>query len=165
MIEGIRRRLTLGYIGIFALILAVLGAVVLASFAGRVAAQQDTLLVQKAQGTLDYVEGRLVRPDREGRGPQDRPPGGEPPGARPHGEKHHEDRGHKEGRPPPSAGPIRASTDPEIGVVAVSPKKLKSRAAGSKLFGRLPRPAFRRCGGGGRTRGEYDQGNIGGSRG
>ena len=125
MIEGIRRRLTLGYVGIFALILAILGAVVLASFAGRVAAQQDTLLEQKAQGTLDYVESRLLRPDREGRGPEGPPSGEGPPGERPPGEEHHEGRGQEEGHSPPPAGPIRTSTDPEIGVVAASPEGSK----------------------------------------
>ena len=120
MIGSIRRRLTLGYVGIFALILIVLGAVVLASFAGRTAAQQDKLLEQKARGTLDYVESRYLRPDRGERGPEDRPPGGKPPGEKPPGEEHPGGPGHEEGRPPPSPGPIRASTDPEIGVVAVS---------------------------------------------
>ena len=121
MIEGIRRRLTLGYVGIFALILTILGAVVLASFAGRVATQQDKLLEQKARGTLDYVESRFLRPDRGKRGPEG-PPVGEPPGKRPPEEKHDEGRGHEEGHSPPPVGPIRASTDPEIGVVAVSPE-------------------------------------------
>lgn len=121
MIEGIRRRLTLGYVGIFALILAILGAVVVVSFAGRVAAQQDKLLEQKARGTLDYVEGRLLRPERGERGPRDRPPGDRPPGDRPPGEKPPEGRGPEEQSPPP-LGPIRASVDPEAGVVAVSPR-------------------------------------------
>ena len=93
MIENIRKRLTLGYVGIFALILTILGAVVLASFAGRVAAQQDKLLEQKARGTLDYVESRLLRPDREEKGPEGPPPGERPPRDRPPGEERHGGRG------------------------------------------------------------------------
>ena len=116
MIEGIRRRLTLGYVGIFALILATLGAVVLATFAGRIAAEQDKLLEQKARGTLDYVENRFLRPDRGEGGPGEGPPGERPPR-----EGRHGGRDHGEERHPPPAGPIRASTDPDIGVVAVTP--------------------------------------------
>ena len=122
MIEGIRGRLALGYVGIFALILAILGAVVLASFAGRVAAQQDKLLEQKARGTLDYVQSRFLGPGRKGRGPENRPPGD-----RPAGEKPTDGRGREEGHSPPPIGPIRASTDSDIGVVAVSPEGGKAR--------------------------------------
>lgn len=49
MFERIRRRLTLGYIGILALILVVFGAIVVASFSQRMIAQQDKLLTQKAE--------------------------------------------------------------------------------------------------------------------
>ena len=44
MLERIRRRLTLGYVGIFALILLLVGAVAVASFWHQAAAQQDELL-------------------------------------------------------------------------------------------------------------------------
>ena len=117
MIEGIRRRLTLGYVGIFALILALLGAVVLASFAGRVAAQQDDLLEQKANGTRDYVQDRFLKPDRRERS-EGRPPEGPPPGEEgSHGGRDHGEEGHR----PSPMGPIRASMDEDIGVVALAP--------------------------------------------
>ena len=122
MIEGIRRRLTLGYVGIFALILALLGAVVLASFAGRVAAQQDDLLEQKANGTRDYVQDRLLRPEKPEEGPSDGPPPGEGP---------HEGREHgKEGHGPEPVGPIRASTDEDIGIIALAPLEDAGDTAG-----------------------------------
>jgi hypothetical protein len=67
MFESIRRRLTLGYVGIFALILVVLGAVAVASFARQAASQQDELLEQKARGTSDYVRGPLLNDYQTGR--------------------------------------------------------------------------------------------------
>ena len=70
MIERIRRRLTLGYVGIFALILLLVGAVGVASFSQTVAAQQDELLEKKAQGDADFVVGLLERYQQE------RDPGG-----------------------------------------------------------------------------------------
>ncbi|HZC19012.1 MAG TPA: hypothetical protein VE225_04810, partial [Rubrobacteraceae bacterium] len=60
MLERIRRRLTLAYIVIFALILVLVGAVAVASFARQVATQQDELLEQKAWGTSDFVRGPLL---------------------------------------------------------------------------------------------------------
>ena len=116
MIENIRRRLTLGYVGIFALILAILGAVVLASFAGRVAAQQDDLLEQKANGTRDYVQDRLLRPEKR-EGPEGRPPEGPPPEEGSQEEREQEGKGHR----PEPIGPIRASTDEDIGIIALAP--------------------------------------------
>jgi signal transduction histidine kinase len=61
MLESIRRRLTLGYVGIFALILVLVGAVVVVSFFERVNAQQDELLKQKAESTYDWVQTLLHR--------------------------------------------------------------------------------------------------------
>jgi signal transduction histidine kinase len=95
VIERIRRRLTLGYVGIFALILLLVGAVGVASFSQTVAAQQDELLEKKAQGDADFVVGLLERYQQE------RDPGG----------RHH-------GGPP---GPFRYSTDSDIGMVALVP--------------------------------------------
>ena len=51
MLERIRRRLTLGYVGIFALILLFIGVVAVAIFARQAASQQDELLEQRAWGT------------------------------------------------------------------------------------------------------------------
>ena len=98
MFESIRRRLTLGYIGIFALILVVLGAVAVASFARQSASQQDELLEQKARGTSDYVRGPLLNDYQTGRdtgGPPHRGRDGEP------------------------VGPFQAATDSDIGVIAL----------------------------------------------
>ena len=100
MFESIRRRLTLGYIGIFALILVVLGAVAVASFARQAASQQDELLEQKAWGTSDYVRGPLLNDYQTGRdtgGPPHRGKNGEP------------------------IGPFQAATDSDIGVIALVP--------------------------------------------
>ncbi len=97
MLERIRRRLTLGYVGIFALILATIGAVVVVSFAQQVADQQDELLEQKARGTSDFVRGPLLHGYQEGK---------EPGGPR--------------GRPDDGPnGPIQSSTESDIGVVAL----------------------------------------------
>ncbi|QIN78201.1 hypothetical protein GBA65_06385 [Rubrobacter marinus] len=138
MIEGIRKRLTLGYVGIFALILTILGAVVLASFAGRVAAQQDELLEQKALGTRDYVQSRLLDPpDRDERKPEEPPPGERPPRG-----EHHGDRERGDGPPSPPIGPIRASVDPDVGVAAVAPRGTV-RAGPSRRARPPPRSASR----------------------
>ena len=100
MFESIRRRLTLGYIGIFALILVVLGAVAVASFARQAASQQDELLEQKARGTSDYVRGPLLDNYQTGRDT----------GGPPHRGKNGE-----------SIGPFQAATDSDIGVIALVP--------------------------------------------
>jgi len=97
VLERIRRRLTLGYVGIFALILATIGAVVVVSFARQVADQQDELLEQKARGASDYVRGPLLHGYQEGKEP------GEP-------------RGRPDDGP---VGPIQSSTESDIGVVAL----------------------------------------------
>ena len=102
MFEHIRKRLTLGYIGIFALILAIIGVVAVASFAQLAATQQDELLEQKAEGTADWVRGPALRHYKEGRDP------GEGPGGR---------------RLDGPVGPIESSTDPDIGVVALVPSE------------------------------------------
>ena len=44
MLDRMRRRLTLGYAGVFALILLVLGAAAVAGFSRELTRQQDTLL-------------------------------------------------------------------------------------------------------------------------
>lgn len=96
MFERIRRRLTLGYVGIFALILLFVGAVAVASFSQTLAAQQDELLEQKAQGDADFVSG-LLRRYEEGHGPGERGRGGGP------------------------AGPFQWATNSDIGMVALVP--------------------------------------------
>src|SRR5215212_4525991 len=55
MFEHIRRRLTMGYVGILALILLVFGVVVVFSFYLRVSEQQDDLLLQKAEDMANDV--------------------------------------------------------------------------------------------------------------
>ncbi len=92
MFENIRRRLTLGYIGIFALLLVILGAVVTASFAKQAATQQDNLLEQRAQGDADFVAGPLLDHYQEGR---------------------------ERGKGPP--GPFQWATDQDLGMVALVP--------------------------------------------
>ena len=79
MLERIRKRLTLGYVGIFALILLFIGVVVVASFARQAAGQQDELLEQRAWGDADFVAGPLLRDYHEGREPGEKLP---PPGER-----------------------------------------------------------------------------------
>ena len=101
MFEHIRRRLTLGYVGIFALILAIIGVIAVASFARQAATQQDELLEQKAQGTSDWVRGPALHDYQEGRDPGER--------RRPRGE------------PDGPVGPIENSTEPDIGVIALVP--------------------------------------------
>ena len=49
MLDRIRQRLTIGYVGILALILVLFGAIVVVSFSRQVTAQQDELLAQKAE--------------------------------------------------------------------------------------------------------------------
>ena len=49
MFDNIRKRLTMGYVGILALILLVFGVVVVSSFYLRASEQQDDLLLQKAE--------------------------------------------------------------------------------------------------------------------
>ena len=100
MFEHIRRRLTLGYVGIFALILAIIGVIAVVSFARQAATQQDELLEQKAQGTSDWVRGPALRDYQEGREPGEGP------------------RGRRTDGP---VGPIENSTEPDIGVVALVP--------------------------------------------
>ncbi len=49
MLDRIRRRLTMGYVGILALILILFGIIVVVSFWRQVAARQDELLTQKVE--------------------------------------------------------------------------------------------------------------------
>ena len=109
MFERIRRRLTLGYVGIFALTLVVLGAIAGAFFWWTVAGQQDELLEQKAQGDADFVVGLLGR-YQEG--------------------EHPEDRGGRRGGPP---GPFQYATDPKLGMVALVPPDEANGGEGTVL--------------------------------
>jgi signal transduction histidine kinase len=55
MFDHIRKRLTLGYVGVLALILLVFGVVVVFTFYLRVSEQQDGLLLQKAEDMANSV--------------------------------------------------------------------------------------------------------------
>ena len=61
MFDHIRRRLTLGYVGILALILLIFGVVVVISFQRQVTSQQDKLLDQKVKS---LVNGSLSSTDQ-----------------------------------------------------------------------------------------------------
>ena len=64
MFRRIRRRLTMGYVGILALILVLFGVIVMVSFYRQVTIQQDDLLLQKAQSAASNpadIRGRLGR--------------------------------------------------------------------------------------------------------
>jgi signal transduction histidine kinase len=57
MFRRIRRRLTMGYVGILGLILILFGAIVVVSFYRQVTIQQDELLLQKAQSEANNPLG------------------------------------------------------------------------------------------------------------
>src|SRR5215210_8145284 len=121
MIEQIRRRLTLGYVGIFALILVLVGGVVVGSFARQAATQQDELLEQKAEGDADFVVGPLLHRYQEGSSSGEWPPP-------------REDwvrRGGPEGGPPP--GPFQWATNPDIGMIALVPSSEANGGEGTVL--------------------------------
>ncbi len=62
MLDRMRRRLTLGYAGVFALILLFLGTAAVAGFSRELTMQQDTLLKQEAKDqTVNLLDGE----DRE----------------------------------------------------------------------------------------------------
>jgi signal transduction histidine kinase len=61
MFDQIRKRLTMGYVGILALILLVFGVVVVFSFYLRASQQQDDLLLQKAEDKADDVLSGKVK--------------------------------------------------------------------------------------------------------
>ena len=111
MLDRIRRRLTLGYVGIFALILLFIGVVAVAIFARQVASQQDELLDQRASGDADFVAGPLLRDYQAGREPGERLP--PPPGKKAR-------IGESEGKAPPK-GPFRWASDTDLGMVALVP--------------------------------------------
>ena len=97
MIGRIRRRLTLGYVGILAFILVILGVAVTASFTRQAISQQDEVLKQRAQSTQDFVRNFLLQP------PPDSQQGGGASGSSVSG----------------PVGPIRSATDSDVGLVAV----------------------------------------------
>ena len=55
MLERIRRRLTLGYVGIFALIFVLLGAFAVVGFSRELTEQQDVLLAQEARAQASNI--------------------------------------------------------------------------------------------------------------
>ena len=58
MLEGMRWRLTMGYAGIFALILLLLATAAVAGFSRELTNQQDTLLTQEAKDqTSNLLDG------------------------------------------------------------------------------------------------------------
>jgi signal transduction histidine kinase len=57
MLDRIRLRLTMGYVGILALILVLFGLIVVVSFSQQVTAQQDKLLEQKAKSEMESLLG------------------------------------------------------------------------------------------------------------
>ena len=62
MLDRIRRRLTMGYVGVLALILTLFSTIVVASFYRQSVAQQDELLAQRAQSEAkDLFYGNLER--------------------------------------------------------------------------------------------------------
>jgi signal transduction histidine kinase len=62
MLDRIRRRLTMGYVGVFALILIPFGTIVVFGFYHQSIAQQDELLLQRAQSEgKDLFYGNLER--------------------------------------------------------------------------------------------------------
>jgi signal transduction histidine kinase len=117
MLERTRRRLTLGYVGIFALILVIIGAVVVARFSQQAAAQQDELLEQKAQGDADYVSGPLLHRYQEGFERRRLP------------------------APGPN-GPFEWATDPNLGMVALIPPGQADGEEGTVLESTSSAPSF-----------------------
>ena len=55
MLDRIRRRLTLGYVGIFALIFVLVGLVAAAGFWRELVSQQDELLAQEARNQAENL--------------------------------------------------------------------------------------------------------------
>ena len=82
MIERIRRRLTLMYVGILALILILVGAVVVTIFSQQLTVQQDEQLALQARGAANFVRDHGPGGPEEGRprGPAGPNPGNQSPG-------------------------------------------------------------------------------------
>lgn len=66
MLERIRRRLTLSYVGILALILLLFGAIVVGIFAGQLTRQQDGQLMRQAQEVAGFVRSHGPGGPQEG---------------------------------------------------------------------------------------------------
>ena len=115
MIERIRRRLTLGYVGILALILILVGAIVVAIFSHRLTAQQDEQLAQQARGAVSFV--------------RDHGPGG-PEEGKPRGPN---------GPNPDSATPVNEDgRGQEISLYSVPPEGVS--ASQGVIYGKTPVP-------------------------
>jgi signal transduction histidine kinase len=126
MLDRIRRLLTLGYVGILALILVLFGAIVVVIFSDQLTRQQDTQLVEQAEGIAGHVrdhgpggakaDASLGKPDEEG-APEDRGPGHDPV-------------------------PYLHS-DARTGVVAfvVPPKNPPAGAGNANIYGKVPDPS------------------------
>lgn len=115
MIERIRRRLTLMYVGILALILILVGAIVVIVFSHQLTAQQDEQLAQQARGAANFVQ------DHGPGGPEERRPRG-PDGPNPDNQS-----------PKDEGGP-----GPEIGVYSVPPQGVSANQG--VIYGKTPGP-------------------------
>lgn len=121
MLERIRRRLTLGYVGILALILMLFGVILTGFFARQLGQEQDSRLTQEASDVADYVR----RQDSGGESVSGEPP----PAPGVSGESHPMDgHGH---------GPREA----EIGIVVFGREhEDPSDATDVDVYGRVPAP-------------------------
>lgn len=114
MIERIRRRLTLWYVGILALILVLFGAIVVTAFSSQLTHQQDDQLLQRAQDAANFV-----RTHGSGLAP------GLPPRAGPQGPDSTNTPPEKPGLPPLG-----------VALYSVPPKGVSVDHA--KIYGRIP---------------------------
>lgn len=119
MLESLRRRLTLGYVGILALILILFSAIVMGFFTRQLNREQDARLTQEATDVAEYVR-------RQDSGQSDEPP--PVPGASEEARPVEDHDGH---------GP----PEERIGVVTfVLPPEDSSNATDADVYGRIPSP-------------------------
>lgn len=119
MLESLRRRLTLGYVGILALILILFSAIVMGFFIRQLGREQDARLTQEASDVADYVRR------------QDSGESNEPPPVPSVPEESHSREDH-DGHGPP---------EEKIGVVTfVLPPNDSSNATDADVYGRIPSP-------------------------
>lgn len=121
MLERIRRRLTLGYVGILALILVLFGVIVIVMFSRQLTREQDSRLTQEASDVADYVR----RQDSGGAGVSGESP--PVPGVS------------EESRPAEGRG--HGPPEERIGIVVfVAPPENSSNASDADVYGRVPAP-------------------------
>ncbi|MGB3633982.1 MAG: HAMP domain-containing sensor histidine kinase [Rubrobacteraceae bacterium] len=120
MIESIRRRLTLGYVGILALILILFGVIVVTIFSAQLTREQDQRLLTSAQGAVRFV----INPD-SGEPERNGPPASVRQELESSGDS-------------PSAGQNIVA---DIGVYVVPPKTSSGATdSDSDIYGRVPGP-------------------------